>query len=100
MVYHATFSINSIAHLIGTRRFNTNDDSRNNPWLAFITLGEGWHNNHHRFAISERQGFYWWEIDIAHYILVGLSKLGIVWGLRGPTPEVLKEAMDRNKLAA
>jgi len=52
LLYHATFSINSVAHIIGTRRFNTIDDSRNNKWLAFITLGEGWHNNHHRFSIG------------------------------------------------
>jgi stearoyl-CoA desaturase (delta-9 desaturase) len=69
--------------MIGTRRFNTPDDSRNNPVLALVTLGEGWHNNHHFHPGTVRQGFYWWEIDLTFYALWVLSKLGIVWNLRG-----------------
>ncbi len=77
---------------MGTRRYNTADSSRNSLFLALITLGEGWHNNHHRFPASERQGFFWYELDITHYILVVLSWFGIVWGLKGPSEEVLAEA--------
>lgn len=99
LVYHGTFCINSFTHLIGTRRFKTSDESRNNLILALITLGEGWHNNHHRYPGSERQGFYWWEIDISHYILVGLSKLGLVWDLRTPPQRLYEEAL-KNKLEA
>ena len=84
LVYHATFCINSMAHLWGTRRYPTKDDSRNNWVLALITLGEGWHNNHHQYPSSERQGFYWWEIDMTHYGLRLLAALGLVWDLRTP----------------
>jgi stearoyl-CoA desaturase (delta-9 desaturase) len=92
ILYHGTFTINSLAHKIGSRRFDTPDDSRNNFFLAIITLGEGWHNNHHRCLSSERQGFYWWEIDISHYILTMLSWVGIVWDLRTPPPKIYEEA--------
>ncbi|MCB0354203.1 MAG: acyl-CoA desaturase [Bdellovibrionales bacterium] len=92
LLYHGTFCINSFSHLIGKRRFETNDDSRNNWFLALITLGEGWHNNHHRYPGSERQGFYWWELDITHIILTGLSYLGVVWDLRKPPRRILEAA--------
>lgn len=81
-VFHATCSINSLAHRFGTRDFETPDNSRNNLWLALITLGEGWHNNHHFYPNSTRQGFYWWQIDITFYGLWVLSKLGIIHSLR------------------
>ena len=92
LVYHGTFAINSLAHVMGTQRFQTGDQSRNSFILALITLGEGWHNNHHRYPGSERQGFYWWEIDITHYLLTFLSKLGIVWDLRTPPARVYAES--------
>lgn len=92
LVYHGTFCINSFTHLIGRRRFKTTDDSRNNFILALITLGEGWHNNHHYYPGSERQGFYWWEIDISHYILKILSWFGLVWDLRTPPERVYAAA--------
>jgi stearoyl-CoA desaturase (delta-9 desaturase) len=82
VLIHVTLTINSLAHRFGTRRFETGDDSRNNPWLALLTLGEGWHNNHHHFPGSARQGFYWWEIDISYAILRVMSWLGIVRDLR------------------
>jgi stearoyl-CoA desaturase (delta-9 desaturase) len=88
LLYHTTFTINSLAHIFGYRRFDTTDSSRNNLFLALITLGEGWHNNHHYYPASERQGFYWWEIDITHYILKLLSWLGIVWNLRTPPSQI------------
>jgi stearoyl-CoA desaturase (delta-9 desaturase) len=92
LLYHGTFCINSLTHLIGKRRFPSTDGSRNHWLLALITLGEGWHNNHHYYPGSERQGFYWWEIDISHYILVGLSWMGLVWDLRVPPPRVYQMA--------
>jgi stearoyl-CoA desaturase (Delta-9 desaturase) len=89
-VYHATFCINSIAHLTGRRRYVTGDDSRNNWLLAIITMGEGWHNNHHAFQSSARQGFRWWEYDPTFYLLKLLERLGLVWNLKRPTAEVLR----------
>jgi len=97
VLHHATFTINSIAHTIGTRRYDTKDDSRNNLFLAIITLGEGWHNNHHFNPGSVRQGFYWWEIDLAYYGLVALSKLGIVWDLRPAPARVYRAAIQAKK---
>ena len=84
LLYHGTFVVNSLAHVIGRRRFATKDDSRNSFLIAIVTLGEGWHNNHHFVPSSERQGFYWWEVDITHYTLKLLSWLGIVWDLNVP----------------
>lgn len=91
-LFHATFSINSLAHVIGSRRFQTKDQSRNNFWLAMITLGEGWHNNHHRWPSSVRQGFYWWEVDLTYYTLRVMQWLGVVWDLKGVPPKVYQEA--------
>ena len=82
MLFHATFSINSLGHLFGGKRYKTGDDSRNNLFLALITLGEGWHNNHHHYPLSTRQGFNWWEIDISWYILWCMSKLKLIWDLK------------------
>lgn len=84
LVYHATFSINSLAHMFGDRSYQTRDDSRNSLALALLTMGEGWHNNHHKYPSSERQGFHWWEIDPTHYLLTMLSWVGLVWELRRP----------------
>lgn len=88
-LYHMTFTVNSLAHVWGKRRFNTSDHSRNNPIIAFFTLGEGWHNNHHHYPSAARQGFYWWEIDFTYYGLKLLSTLGLVWDLRKVPAEVL-----------
>lgn len=82
LLYHGTFTVNSLAHVFGSRRFATKDNSRNNFFVALLTLGEGWHNNHHYYPSSERQGFYWWEIDISHYSLRALSWLGVVRNIR------------------
>jgi len=92
LLYHGTFSINSLSHVFGRRRFQTKDTSRNSFVLSLITLGEGWHNNHHRYPASERQGFYWWEIDITHYILRMLSWARLVWDLREPPQYIYAEA--------
>lgn len=90
VLFHATVSINSVAHMWGTRRYNTPDKSRNNVALSILTLGEGWHNNHHHYPISARQGFFWWELDMTYYGLVLLSKVGIIRNLR-PLPEKVKK---------
>lgn len=90
-LFHATATINSLDHLVGRRRYNTSDNSRNNWFLALITLGEGWHNNHHHYPIATRQGFYWWEIDVTYYVLVVLSWLGIVRDLT-PVPARKRES--------
>ncbi len=84
-VYHVTYTVNSLAHRWGSRRFQTRDDSRNNLALALLTMGEGWHNNHHHYPASARQGFYWWEIDLTYYLLVAFSWVGLIWDLR-PVP--------------
>jgi hypothetical protein len=88
-VYHATFCINSLAHVRGRKRYVTGDDSRNNWILALLTMGEGWHNNHHAYQSSTRQGFRWYEIDITYYILKALSWTGLIWDLRDPPQEIV-----------
>jgi len=90
LLYHATFCINSLAHVRGSKRYVTGDDSRNNWLLAILTLGEGWHNNHHAFQSSARQGFKWWEVDVAYYLLKTMSWLGLIWDLKTPPEHVLR----------
>jgi len=90
-LYHATFTINSLAHRFGSRRYATRDESRNSWWLALLTFGEGWHNNHHHFPGAARQGFYWWEVDLTYYGLRLLALLGVVRDLR-PVPLAAREA--------
>ena len=89
--YHGTYTINSLCHVWGRRRYKTDDDSRNNLLLAIITLGEGWHNNHHRYPMSARQGFYWWEIDLTYYGLRLLAALGLIRDLK-PVPAAIRAA--------
>lgn len=89
VVWHVTYSINSVAHRFGRRRFETSDDSRNNGVLGLLMFGEGWHNNHHHCMRSVRLGLRWWEIDIGYYVIRLLAALGIVWDLREPPPELL-----------
>ena len=83
LCWHITFCINSVAHVLGRRRYETGDDSRNNATLALLTFGEGWHNNHHHYQRSARQGFFWWEIDVSWYALKVLEALRIVWDVEG-----------------
>jgi stearoyl-CoA desaturase (delta-9 desaturase) len=93
VLYHGTFLINSLAHIWGTRRFATPDESRNNFWLALVTLGEGWHNNHHYFMSATRQGIRWWEVDITYYVLKMLSWIRVTRDLR---PFRVLEAADEH----
>ena len=89
---HATFSINTINHLWGTRRFATPDESRNNALTAFFAVGEGWHNNHHRYQRAARNGFYWWEFDPTWYVVTAMSWLGLAWNLQPVPPRIYDEA--------
>jgi len=88
LLWHGTFCVNSLAHVFGRRRYQTDDDSRNSFLIAIFTLGEGWHNNHHHYQRSERQGFYWWELDITHLVLRVLAALRIVRDLHEPPKRV------------
>ncbi|MHC4810818.1 MAG: acyl-CoA desaturase, partial [Planctomycetota bacterium] len=88
------YTINSLAHTWGRRRFATKDDSRNNFILALVTLGEGWHNNHHHYPASTRQGFYWWEIDPTYYGLKLMQWLGLIWDLNA----VPQRALEKNRI--
>ena len=93
VLFHGTSCINSLAHVWGTKRFKTTDDeSRNSFILTLITLGEGWHNNHHRYQATTKQGFYWWEFDPTYYLLKMLSWTGLIWGLKGVPESVYEEA--------
>jgi len=99
MAWHGSFSINSLAHLIGRRRYATTDESRNSLMLALITLGEGWHNNHHHYMTSANQGWRWYEIDVSYYVLRVLGWVGLVWDIRVPPAHVVRNeerAADRS----
>ncbi len=91
MVFHTTVSINSLAHKYGKRRFKTDDHSRNSFILALFTLGEGWHNNHHHYPATARQGFYWWELDITYYMLKLFEKLRMISDVRGVPKLILQK---------
>ncbi len=91
LLWHGTFTINSLTHMIGSRRYETTDNSKNHLLLALITMGEGWHNNHHYYQRSTRQGFFWWEIDMTYYVLRALSFVGLVWDLHEP-PKKIRDA--------
>ena len=94
ILFHGTFSINSIMHKFGKQRYESNDKSKNSLILALLTLGEGWHNNHHYYEVAARQGFFWWEIDITFYILKILSWMGIVWKIKG-VPAHIKNSKNK-----
>jgi stearoyl-CoA desaturase (delta-9 desaturase) len=94
LCWHATYTINSLSHLFGRQRYRTGDTSRNNWFLALLTLGEGWHNNHHYYPNSARQGFYWWEYDITYYLLKLMSWCGLIWDLK-PVPLAVRDNPQR-----
>lgn len=97
VMIHCTLLVNSMAHRFGSRRYATSDNSRNNFFLAVITLGEGWHNNHHHYPVSARQGFFWWEIDISYYLLKTMQGLGLIWGLQAIPVKRLKQNLLREE---
>jgi stearoyl-CoA desaturase (delta-9 desaturase) len=88
LLWHGTFVINSLAHVLGSRRYATADGSRNSLLLALVTFGEGWHNNHHFYPSAANQGFFWWEVDVSYYALRALAALGVVRDLRTPPAHV------------
>lgn len=99
VLIHCTLMVNSLAHVSGKKRFDTGDDSRNNAFLALIALGEGWHNNHHHYPVSARQGFYWWEVDISYYLLRLMALFGLIWDLKEVPPErLLSKRLQRTKV--
>jgi len=91
LLWHVTFLVNSAAHLVGRRRYDTNDTSQNSWVVAVLTNGEGWHNNHHRFPAAARQGFFWWELDVSYYVLRLLAAVGLAHDLRTPPAAVIAE---------
>ncbi|MCY1076127.1 acyl-CoA desaturase [Archangium lansingense] len=95
VVQQVTFAINSVGHTVGSRSLNSRDDSRNNVVMALLTLGAGWHNNHHAFPGSARVDFRWWQVDLGGLLLRLLARLGLAWDLRVPSPEALAARSDR-----
>ena len=93
---HGTFTINSLSHVYGSQRYETGDTSRNNFILALITMGEGWHNNHHYYPASTRQGFYWWEIDVTYYCLKLMEYVGLIWDIR-EVPDHVREGKTKKE---
>jgi stearoyl-CoA desaturase (delta-9 desaturase) len=89
---HATFAINTVNHLFGSRRFDTIDESRNNALTAFFAVGEGWHNNHHRYQRAARNGFYWWELDVTWYVIRLMQAVGLAWDVQAVPARVYEEA--------
>jgi stearoyl-CoA desaturase (delta-9 desaturase) len=89
LVWHGSFAINSFAHYFGRQRYETGDDSRNSMILAILTTGEGWHNNHHYYQSSARQGFRWWEIDLTYYVLRLVGLTGLIWDIREPPRHIV-----------
>jgi stearoyl-CoA desaturase (delta-9 desaturase) len=89
LLWHGSFAINSLAHLIGRQRYETGDESRNSFILAILTTGEGWHNNHHYYQSSARQGFRWWQIDLTYYVLRLLALTGLIWDVREPPRHIV-----------
>ena len=89
---HATFAINTINHMFGSRRFETRDASRNNVFTAVFAAGEGWHNNHHRYQRAARNGFYWWEFDLTWYVMRTMAAVGLVWDMQAVPARIYEEA--------
>jgi stearoyl-CoA desaturase (delta-9 desaturase) len=99
LLWHGTFTINSLSHVFGRRRYETTDDSKNNFLLALITMGEGWHNNHHHYQRATNQGFFWWEIDLSYYILRLMAALRLVSDLHTPPEHILQGTTARARLS-
>jgi stearoyl-CoA desaturase (delta-9 desaturase) len=89
---HATFAINTVNHMFGSRRFETRDESRNNAITAFFAAGEGWHNNHHRYQRAARNGFYWWEFDLTWYVIRAMAAVGLAWNVQPVPVRIYHEA--------
>ncbi len=90
VVWHVTWSVNSVCHIWGSRPFKTQEGSRNNFWVAMLSFGEGWHNNHHKFPFAARNGFGWKQPDISYCFIWFMAKLGIFWDVSTVSVERLK----------
>ena len=91
-IFQFTFAVNSVGHRWGPQRFNTGEGSRNNWFLGYVAMGDGWHNNHHRSPTSARHGLAWYELDIAYMMICNLKRVGLIWGVRQPPASVLEAA--------
>ena len=100
LVHHVTFSINSICHFFGRRRFETEDRSTNVFWLAVPSFGESWHHNHHAFPRSAMHGLRWWEIDLGGVVIRAMKRLGLAWNVVMITPERQQQRMEQPRAAA
>jgi len=98
--FQGTLSVNSICHLWGTQPFKTGDFSRNNPLIAMITLGEGWHNNHHAFPYSARFSMNWWQVDFSWWVIALLERLGLVWDVKFPSKQDIERKQQENAALA
>jgi stearoyl-CoA desaturase (Delta-9 desaturase) len=87
ILHHVTWSVNSVCHFFGRRRFDTNDESTNVTWVALLSFGEGWHHNHHAFPRSAKHGLRWYEPDISGSIIRALERVGLAWNVVTITPE-------------
>jgi stearoyl-CoA desaturase (delta-9 desaturase) len=94
LLFHTQAALDSLTHLVGSRRYATADTSRNSMVLSLLFLGEGWHNNHHHYQSSSNQGFFWYEVDLTYNVLQGLAWLGLVWDLRTPPEHVLTDNLE------
>jgi stearoyl-CoA desaturase (delta-9 desaturase) len=90
LVHHVTWSVNSICHLWGSRPFCGDDESRNNPIVGVLAMGEGWHNNHHAFPNSARHGLWWWQLDFSYLIIRLLELLGLAWDVKVPAAQAIE----------
>jgi stearoyl-CoA desaturase (Delta-9 desaturase) len=93
VLHHVTYSINSLCHFFGRRRFDTDDESRNLAWLSLLSLGESWHHNHHAFPTNAHHGLRWWEIDVSSWVIRALRRLGLVWDVVEVSPERQRRRM-------
>jgi stearoyl-CoA desaturase (delta-9 desaturase) len=100
LLWHGTFLVNSLNHIWGTRRYATTDTSKNNPLIALLTMGEGWHNNHHHFMGSARQGFRWWELDGSYYLIKLFEMVGLVWDVKAPPKKILEDTIQAQRKLA
>jgi fatty-acid desaturase len=94
LTWHITWAVNSVTHIWGRQMFKSNDLSMNNPIVAVLTHGEGWHNNHHAFEDSVRHGMKWWQVDLTFYVIWTMEKLGLARKLR----YISQEKMDAKRL--
>ena len=100
VVHHITWSINSICHVFGTRPFESHDEARNNPVMALVGFGEGWHNAHHAFPASARHGLRWWELDLSYLVIRGLKLFGLASNIKVPSAKQMQRRTRKNRVDA